>query len=120
MGDYDDPDYTSCCLKGLSSIERIYSPERETKLICIDPITSATAHRCDQYIATTPGNDGLMALAMCNRLIREDLIDKDYLKDMSTQSFLVRRDTKKHLRLTNWPSTPWKKPSGSVASPWRP
>ena len=80
-----------------------FAHERGTKLICIDPIKSATAHRCDQYIATTPGNDGLMALAMCNWLIQEDLIDKDYLKDMSTQSFLVRRDTKKHLRLTNWP-----------------
>ena len=37
VGDYDDPDYTSCCLKGLPSIERIYSPGRGTKLICIDP-----------------------------------------------------------------------------------
>ena len=76
--------------------------ENGTKLISLDVIKSATAYKCDEWICTTPGNDALLALAMCNWLIEEDLIDHEYLKERSTQSFLVRSDTKKLLRLSNY------------------
>ena len=79
-----------------------WAKENGTKIICLDPIKSATAHRADEYIQVTPGNDGYMALAMCNYLIQNDLYNKDFVLNKSTGSFLVRADTKKHLRYSNW------------------
>lgn len=76
--------------------------EQGTRVICLDPIKSATAHRSDEYIYVTPGNDGYLALAMCNYLVQNDLYNKDFVMKKSTGTFLVRKDTKKHLRLSNW------------------
>ncbi len=79
-----------------------HAKEQGTKVICIDPIMSATAHRSDEYIQVTPGNDGYMALAMCNYLIQNDLYNYDFVMEKTTGTFLVRSDTKAHLRMTNW------------------
>ena len=79
-----------------------WAKENGTKVICLDPIKSATAHRSSEYIQVTPGNDGYLALAMCNYLIQNKLLDEKYLIDKTTGAFLVRADTKKHLRYSNW------------------
>ncbi len=76
--------------------------EQGTKVITLDPIKSATAHRSDEYIQVTPGNDGYLALAMCNYLIETDQFNRDYVLNKTTGPFLVRADTKKHLRMSNW------------------
>ena len=41
-----------------------WAKENGTKVICIDPIKSATAHRSDEWIQVNPGYDGYMALAI--------------------------------------------------------
>lgn len=76
--------------------------ENGTKIVTIDPIKSATAHRSNEFISVTPGNDGYLALAMANYLVERDLIDWDFLKEKSTAAFLVRRDTKKHVRKSDY------------------
>jgi molybdopterin-containing oxidoreductase family molybdopterin binding subunit len=63
-----------------------------TKVVTIDPIKSATAHKSDEYIQITPGNDGYLALAMANYLIGKDLIDHDFLAEKSTGAFLVKQE----------------------------
>ena len=79
-----------------------WAKENGTKVICLDPIKSATAHRSTEFIQVTPGNDGYLALAMCNYLIENDMINKDFVMNSTTGPFLVRADTKKHLRYSNW------------------
>ena len=79
-----------------------WAQEQGTKVVTIDPIKSATAHRSDEYIQVKAGNDGYLALAMSNYLIEKDLIDWDFLKKKSTAAFLVRRDTKAHLRKSDY------------------
>jgi anaerobic selenocysteine-containing dehydrogenase len=59
---------------------------RGARLIAIDPYRSLTAEKCHQHIALKPGTDGALALAMMNVLIREDLIDRDYI-DAHTLGF---------------------------------
>jgi molybdopterin-containing oxidoreductase family molybdopterin binding subunit len=76
--------------------------EQGTKIITLDPIKSATAYRSNEYIQVKPGNDGYLALAMSNYLIETDMIDKDFLAEKSTSAFLVRKDTKKHLRKSDF------------------
>ncbi|MFP5392530.1 MAG: molybdopterin-dependent oxidoreductase [Gammaproteobacteria bacterium] len=49
------------------------------KLIAIDPYRSLTAEKCHQHIAVLPGTDSALALGMMHVLIKEDLIDHDYV-----------------------------------------
>jgi anaerobic selenocysteine-containing dehydrogenase len=50
------------------------------KVIAIDPYRSLTAEKCDEHLAVTPGADGALALAMMNVIVRENLVDHDYVE----------------------------------------
>ena len=52
---------------------------RGAKLIAIDPYRSLTAEKCHQHIALLPGTDAALALGLMHVLIRENLIDEDYV-----------------------------------------
>ncbi|CAM2149796.1 putative oxidoreductase YoaE [Pararobbsia alpina] len=52
---------------------------RGAKLIAIDPYRSLTAEKCDEHIALQPGTDAALALGMMHVLIRDGLIDDDYV-----------------------------------------
>jgi anaerobic selenocysteine-containing dehydrogenase len=52
---------------------------RGAKLIAIDPYRSLTAEKCHQHIALMPGTDAALALGMMHVLIRENLLDDDYI-----------------------------------------
>jgi len=49
------------------------------KLIAIDPYRSLTAEKCHQHIALLPGTDAALALGLMHVLIRDDLVDADYI-----------------------------------------
>ncbi|MFZ6682109.1 molybdopterin-containing oxidoreductase family protein [Undibacterium sp. Tian12W] len=51
------------------------------KLIAIDPYRSLTAEKCHQHIALLPGTDSALALGLMHVLIREDLLDHDYIAE---------------------------------------
>lgn len=52
---------------------------RGAKLIAIDPYRSLTAEKCHQHIALLPGTDAALALGMMHVLVRDDLLDTDYI-----------------------------------------
>ena len=52
---------------------------RGATLIAIDPYRSLTAEKCHEHIALLPGTDGALALGLMHVLIRDDLIDRDYV-----------------------------------------
>ncbi len=52
---------------------------RGARLIAIDPYRSLTAEKCHSHIALLPGTDAALALGMMHVLIRDDLIDHDYV-----------------------------------------
>ncbi|MWL88527.1 molybdopterin-dependent oxidoreductase [Cupriavidus sp. SW-Y-13] len=52
---------------------------RGATLVAIDPYRSLTAEKCHRHIAPMPGTDGALALAMIHILIRDDLLDHDYI-----------------------------------------
>src|SRR5262249_34842021 len=52
---------------------------RGAKVIAIDPYRSLTAEKCTQHIAPLPGTDGALALGMMHVLVKENLIDEDYV-----------------------------------------
>jgi anaerobic selenocysteine-containing dehydrogenase len=52
---------------------------RGAKVIAIDPYRSLSAEKCTQHIALQPGTDGALALGVMHVLMREGLIDHDYV-----------------------------------------
>ncbi len=53
---------------------------RGARLIAIDPYRSLTAEKCHEHIALLPGTDGALALGLMHVLIRDDLVDHDYIE----------------------------------------
>ena len=54
---------------------------RGAKLIAIDPYRSLTAEKCHQHIAVLPGTDAALALGLMHILVRDDLLDHEYIAD---------------------------------------
>jgi len=48
-------------------------------LVAIDPYRSLTAEKCHHHIALLPGTDAALALGLMHVLIRDDLLDHDYI-----------------------------------------
>jgi anaerobic selenocysteine-containing dehydrogenase len=52
---------------------------RGATLIAIDPYRSLTAEKCHEHIALLPGTDGALALGLMHVIVREGLVDEDYV-----------------------------------------
>jgi anaerobic selenocysteine-containing dehydrogenase len=50
------------------------------EVVVIDPIRTVTADAADHFVQPMPGTDVALMLAMMNVLIRDDLIDHDYVE----------------------------------------
>ena len=49
------------------------------KLVVIDPVRTRTARLADWHIPIRPGTDAALALAMIHVIIKESLVDRDYI-----------------------------------------
>jgi assimilatory nitrate reductase catalytic subunit len=68
------------------------------KLIVIDPRTSVTARASTLHLRLTPGSDAVLANGLLHILIREGLLDYDYIQER-TEDF----DKVRGLTATYWP-----------------
>jgi anaerobic selenocysteine-containing dehydrogenase len=50
------------------------------KIVVIDPVKTRTAKQADWHIRIKPGTDGALALGMMHVIIKEGLVDKDYVE----------------------------------------
>ena len=57
---------------------------RGAKVVVIDPIRTRTAEQADWHLAVRPGSDAALALAMMHVIIRDDLVDHDYVQRYAT------------------------------------
>ncbi len=57
---------------------------RGARLVAIDPWRSATAEKCHAHLAPMPGTDGALAYALMHVLIRDGLVDRDYVERYTT------------------------------------
>src|SRR5689334_17640624 len=59
---------------------RVQDAKRKgAKVIAIDPYKSLSAEKCTQHVALLPGTDGALALGMMHVLVRDQLVDRDYV-----------------------------------------
>ncbi|MDW8311119.1 MAG: molybdopterin oxidoreductase family protein [Burkholderiales bacterium] len=70
---------------------------RGATLIAIDPYCSLTAKHCHEWLPIRPGTDAALALGLMHVLVREDLLDRDYIARY-TLGFEALRE-----RLATWP-----------------
>ncbi|MBL8814457.1 MAG: molybdopterin-dependent oxidoreductase [Planctomyces sp.] len=56
---------------------------RGAKIVVIDPIRTRTAEQADWHIQPRPGSDATLAMAMMHIIIRDDLVDHDYVSKHS-------------------------------------
>ncbi|MCI8452907.1 MAG: molybdopterin-dependent oxidoreductase [Eggerthellaceae bacterium] len=98
--------------------------EQGAKIITIDPVKSATAHKSDEYFAIKPTTDGYLALAMANHILANGLQDDEFIAKRSTAPFLVRDDTGLLLHKSDFeavaegeddPAYVWDEASGAAA-----
>jgi anaerobic selenocysteine-containing dehydrogenase len=54
---------------------------RGATLVAIDPYRSLTAEKCHRHIAPMPGTDAALALGVMHILMRDDLLDHEYIAD---------------------------------------
>jgi anaerobic selenocysteine-containing dehydrogenase len=54
--------------------------KRGAKIVVIDPIKTRTAEQADWHIAPKPASDAALVLAMMHVIIRDDLVDHDYVR----------------------------------------
>ncbi|MBL8891787.1 MAG: molybdopterin-dependent oxidoreductase [Planctomycetaceae bacterium] len=52
---------------------------RGAKIVVIDPIRTRTAEQADWHLAVRPGSDAALALAVMHVIIRDNLVDHDYV-----------------------------------------
>ena len=53
---------------------------RGAKVVAIDPYRSLSAEKCTQHVALLPGTDGALALGIMHVLVRDKLVDRDYVE----------------------------------------
>ena len=75
--------------------------ESGTRVICVDPVFSATAAKCDEYIPLRPGSDLSLTLAMLNDILSRDAYDAAYVMGRTNACMLVRKDNGMILRARN-------------------
>jgi anaerobic selenocysteine-containing dehydrogenase len=64
---------------------------RGATLVAIDPYRSLTAEKCHIHVAPLPGTDAALALGLMHVLMRDDLVDHDYI-DRHTLGYEELRD----------------------------
>ena len=69
-----------------------------TRVVVIACEYSATATKADDVIVVRPGTTPAVALGLANVIMREDLWDKEYVKQWTDMPILVRMDTLKYLK----------------------
>ncbi len=62
---------------------------RGTRVIAVNPVRTGYAAVADDWIAITPGSDGLLILALARELLRAGRIDLDYLARWTDAGILV-------------------------------
>ncbi len=58
-------------------------PGQRTKIVQIDPRFGVSAARADEWVQIRPGTDGALALGLAHVLVRDGLVNADFLRDHS-------------------------------------
>ena len=66
--------------------------EKGLRMAHIDPRLRSAGPQLEDWLPIRPATDLVLALALCNRVIQQDTIDRDYLKKYTNSPHLVKDD----------------------------
>ncbi|MBI2868086.1 MAG: molybdopterin-dependent oxidoreductase, partial [Chloroflexi bacterium] len=92
--------------------QMLAAKERGLKIVVIDPSLRGAGPFADEWLPIKPGTDLALALALCNAIIAQGTIDKEYLTKHTNAPFLVQGDGA-FLRVNNKEQV-WDEASGSA------
>ena len=84
-----------------------YIPEARyngAQVVLISPDVSPSHSHVDLHVPVQWGSDPALALAMCQVIIEEGLVDEDFVRTQTDLSLLVRTDTGRFLRASDLPA----------------
>jgi DMSO reductase family type II enzyme molybdopterin subunit len=105
---------SKCCLVWMANPAATRIPDAHffwearyngTEVVCISPEFSPTAIHSSKWLNPKPGTDTALALAMVQTIIADRLIEWDYIREQTDLPFVVRTDTGKFLRATDFGET---------------
>lgn len=73
-----------------------------TEFVSIAPDYSPNTIHADYHVPVTPGGDAAFWLGMCQVMIEEGLLDRQFMREQSDLALLRRKDTGKFLRETDF------------------
>ena len=56
-----------------------HAREAGAHVVCVDPYRTRTARQADEHLMVRPGTDGALALAVMHVLVRDGMIDREYV-----------------------------------------
>ncbi len=60
---------------------RVQEAKRQgAKIVAVDPYRSLSAEKCHEHVALLPGTDSALALGLMHVLVRDDVLDHDYIE----------------------------------------
>ncbi len=71
---------------------------RGAKIISIAPDYNPSATKADLWLSIKPGTDAALALAICHLIVKDDQINKAFVKEQTDLPLLVRGDTHMFLK----------------------
>jgi DMSO reductase family type II enzyme molybdopterin subunit len=71
---------------------------RGARVVLIAPDVSPSHSHVDHHVPVEWGSDPALALAMCQVIVQEGLVDTDFIRTQTDLSLLVRTDTERFLR----------------------
>lgn len=82
-------------------LTRVAKQKNNCKIVVIDPRCSQTAKGADLWLPINPGTDGALALGMCHVVLRDNLVDWQFLRKYTDVCTLVRSDNQQRLRASD-------------------
>jgi len=68
------------------------------QIVCIAPDFNASSVHADVWVPVKPGGDAALGLAICQVLVEEGMVDREFVAEQTDLPFLVREDTGLFLR----------------------
>ncbi|KAA0233008.1 MAG: Perchlorate reductase subunit alpha [Acidimicrobiales bacterium] len=94
---HTNPTYTTIAIYHWFAEARYKGAE----LVLFAPDVSPTHTHVDYHVPVNWGSDPAVALAMCQAIVEEDLVDWDFVRTQTDLSLLVRSDTERFLRASD-------------------
>jgi len=113
---YPGNSFTPGTAMGASAFYPLYLKAKENgmKVTVVDPKLADSSAMADEWVPLKPATDAIFVLGIANVLIKENLIDEDFLLKYTNAPQLIRVDNGQAMKDTAGRYLAWHEPSGTA------